>query len=807
MTDLFADVRYAWRMLRARPAFAALIVLTLGVGIGANSAIFSVVHALLLQPFPFKDPDRLVRIATVKGGEEGPLAIPELDDLQALSQVVESVAGYTDQGLYNASGFGAPEELQATITTHNLFDVLGVAPLVGTTFPVHYDRSRQFGLVISHDLWTRRFGRDPDIVGRTMTLDGSPGYVIHGVLPPEFNFPSHSDLFRSSGIAASPAQYERRDRRERLALVRLKPGVSIEQARGQIDALARRLEREFPATNAGLGFRVTPLRDLYVGQVRPYLLLLFGGVMLVLLIACANVVNLLLSRAISRDRELAIRLALGAQRGRIIRQLLTESLVLAILGGAVGLILAIAGVNVIGALVRMPLPPWMELKTNGPVLAFLTLISLVTGLAAGLVPALRNTTRLHDALKDGSRGSSEGTRQAKLRSLLIVSEVALAVVLLIFAGLMVRTVWSLQRVDPGFQSQSLLTFRVELGWRAYETHDKAMAFQTRMLDRLAALPGVEAVGYDTNLWLSGKAREPGPVTAEGQSLEAQKANPFVHWHVISPGYLQTMRTPLVAGRTLTDLDTVETMPVALLSARLARRLWPDEDPIGKRVSDGSVDATGKTVWLTVVGVAGDVQHQQLGGEASLEVYRSFRQVYVGGGWFVLRTRVDPASLARSATALVAQTDPNQSYFDVQTMPDRIAGGIWQRRTAGALFLAFAAIAALLSSIGLYSVLSYMVSQQRREVGVRIALGAQPPDVLRLVIGRGLRLTLIGLLAGLACAAPLAGSVAGLLYGVSPFDPLTFIGVPALLAVIATLACYLPARRATKIDPIVALRAE
>jgi putative ABC transport system permease protein len=805
MPDFFADVRYAWRMLRSRPGFAALIVVTLGVGIGANSAIFSVVHALLLQPFPFKDPDRLVRVATVKGGEEGPLAIPELDDLQALSQVVEKVAGYTDQGLYNASGFGTPEELQATITTHNLFEVLGVAPLVGRTFPAHYDRSRQFGLLISHGLWTRRFGRDPNIVGRTMTLDGADGYVIHGVVPPEFNFPSHSDLFRSSGIAANPKQYERRDRRERLALVRLRPGVSIEQARDRIDALARRLERDFPTTNAGVGFRVTPLRDLYVGQVRPYLLLLFGGVMLVLLIACANVVNLLLSRAIARDRELAIRIALGAPRGRIVRQLLTESLVLAILGGTVGLVLAIVGVDVISTLVRMPLPPWMELRTNGAVLAFLIAISLLSGLAAGLVPALRNTTRVHDALKEGSRGSSDGARQARLRNLLIVSEVALAVVLLILASLMVRTVRNLQRLDPGFQSQGLLTFRVELGWRAYGTLAKTMDFQTRMLDGLAALPGVETVGFDGNLWLSGKPREPAPIVVEGQSIDAQRTSPFVHWHFISPSYLQTMKTPLVAGRALTDADTVDAMPVALVSARLARLLWPNEDPIGKRVSDGNVDASGQKTWVMVVGVVGDVQHQQLGGETSLEVYRSFRQVSVGGGWFVVRTRVDPASLARSATALVARIDPNQSYFDVQTMPDRIAAGIWQRRTAGALFLAFAGIAALLSAIGLYSVLSYLVSQQRREMGVRLALGARPVDVLRLVIGRGLRLTLVGLLVGLVGAGALAGTVASLLHGVSPFDPLTFIAVPVLLAAVAILACYLPARRAAKIDPIVAMK--
>lgn len=805
MTSFLADLRYAWRLLRARPAFAALIIVTLGVGIGANSTIFSVVHALLLQPFPFTDPDRLVRVATIKGGEEGPLAVPELDDLQSVTDAIEAVAGYSDQGQYNASGFGAPEELQATIATHNLFDVLGVPPLVGAAWPASYDRSRQFAVLISHGLWTRRFGQDPQIVGRTMQLDGAPGYVIHGVLPPAFNFPSQSDLFRSSGISADPASYQRRDLRQRLALVRLKPGVSVQQARERIDALAQRLEREYPSTNSGIGFRVTPLRELYVGRVRPYVLLLAGGVTLVLLIACANVVTLLLSRALARDRELVVRLALGANRRRIVQQLLTESLLLAVLGGMVGLLLAIVGIDLVAALVRMPLAPWMEIKLNGVVLAFLIGISLVTGLAAGLVPALRSSTTLHAALKDGGRGASAGVRQGQLRNGLIVAEVALAVVLLVGAGLMARTMWSLQRVDPGFQPHGLLTFRVELGWRAYDTHEKAIGFMTRVRDRLAALPGVDAVGFDSNLPLSGKSREPEQITAEGQSIDAQKANPFVHRHVVSPGYLDAMRTPLTAGRAFTDLDTNDTYPVALVSARLGRLLWPNEDPIGKRLKEGGVDS--RTPWTTVVGVVADLQHQQLGGDASLNVYRPLRQVHAGGGWFVVRTRLDPDSLARTAPDVVTQTDPAQSYFDVQTMPERIAAGIWQRRTAGALFLGFSVVAVLLAAIGLYSVLSFVVLQQRRELGMRIALGAGPDDVLRLVIGRGLRLTAMGLAVGWLCAAALARGVAGLLHGISPFDPVTFLGVPVLLTAIAVLACYLPARRAMKIDPIIALRAE
>jgi putative ABC transport system permease protein len=367
---------------------------------------------------------------------------------------------------------------------------------------------------------------------------------------------------------------------------------------------------------------------------------------------------------------------------------------------------------------------------------------------------------------------------------------------------MARTVWSLERVDPGFQTGGLLTFRVELGWRAYDSHEKVHVFQQRMLDDLAALPGVDAVGFDWNLALSGKARDPEQVAAAGQSLEAEQRNPFVHWHVVSPGYFDAMRIPILMGRALTGLDTNDTRPVALVSQRLAALLWPNQDPIGKQIKGPGDDA-----WLTVVGVTGNVQHQQLGGETSLDVYRSFQQIRAGGGWFVLRTHLDPARFAQSAPALVPAIDPNQSYFDVRIMTDRIKDGIWQQRTAGALFLGFAAIAVLLATVGLYSVLSYLVSQQQRELGVRIALGAQRWDVLRLVIGRGLRLTLIGLGLGLICAVPLARVVGGLLYGVSPFDPATFVGVPMLLTLLATVACYLPARRAMATDPIIALRAE
>jgi putative ABC transport system permease protein len=802
--SILADFRLAFRGLLKRPAFAVLVVLTLGLGVGANTAIFSTVNSLLLRDPPFKDPERLVRITSVRGEEDGgALSVPELDDLLALP-VIESAAMYTDQGMYNASGFGTPEELQATITNHNLFRVLGVEPLIGSTFPSTFDRTRNFGLVISHGLWVRKFARDPNIVGRTMTLDGSPGYTIYGVMPPEFNFPSHSDLFRSSGISARPEHYHRRDARERFVLARLRPGVSVEQARSAIDGLATRLAREFPATNGGLQLRVTPLRDIYTAQVRPYVLLLFGAVVLVLVVACANVANLLLSRAIARDRETAVRTALGASRWRIVRAVLAESMVLAVGGAVIGAGLAWAGVRVLTALVPVQLPPWMQVEMDGRVGLFLAAAAALTAIATGLMPALRTTSRPPQAgLKEGARGSSEGIQHHRMRNVLIVGEVALALVLLVGAGLMWRSLWKLSQVNLGFRTGSTLTFRVELGWRAYGTLDKTRAFHERVIARLRELPGVRAVTFDNNLPMGGKPREPAAIRAAGQSVDDEQHNPYVNWHEVGPDYFEVMDIPIVRGRSFDDRDRSDSVPAAVVSQPLAERLWPGRDPVGQRLQYQEMP----DLWLTVVGVAGPVLHHELDGSAGFDIYRPYRQASTAGPYYVIRTAGEPMALARAATVIIGETDANQSFLDVQTYSGRVANRIWQRRLAGALFGSFAALAMLLAAVGLYGVLSYMVTQQTREIGVRLALGASERSILGEVLGRGLRLTTVGVVIGGVLALTLAQLMAGMLYGVGPIDPMTFAVVPLLLVAIAMLACYLPARRATRVDPIVALRAE
>lgn len=803
--SLLGDVRQALRSLRRRPGFSALVVVTLALGIGANTAIFSAVNGLLLRDPPFRDPDRLIRITAVRGDEAGgALAVPELDDILGLP-MIDAAAMYTDQGMYNASGFGTPEELPATIATHNLFRVLGVEPLIGTTFPANLDRARGFGLVVGHGLWQRKFGSDPNIVGRTMTLDGAPGYTIYGVMPPGFTFPTHSDLYRSSGISADAKYYQRRDARDRLVLARLKPGATVAQARSALDALGARLEREFPASNAGLRFNVTPLRDMYSSQVEAYAWLLLGAVVLVLVVACANVANLLLSKAITEDRETAVRVALGAGRWRLLRLQLVESLLFAALGAAGGLGLAVIGVEALTRLVPVQLPPWMTVRFDASVGVFLAVITVGTAVAAGLVPAARRFGRApYAALKDGARGSSAGPGQRRLRDGLVVAEMAVAVVLIVGAGLLLQSVWRLHRVDLGYRTEATLTFRVELGWRAYGTLEQVLAFHRQVLDRLQALPSVQQVTFDNNLPLSGKPRDPAAIRIAGQSADEEALNPFVHPHFVGPRYFEVMGIPIRQGRGFDERDRRETQAVVVVSQRLAERVWPGQDAIGQRLQ---TPGAGSGEWQTVVGIAAPVLHHELDGDPGFDVYFPYTQKLTAGPYYVIRTAGDPSSLAQAATRIIGETDPNQSFLDVQTYEIRIANRMWQRRLAGVLFTSFAVLAIALAAGGLYGVLSYIVGQQTREMGVRLALGATASEVVRHVIRHGLRLALVGVTCGLLAALALARLTANLLYEVSPADPVTFAAGAVLLLGIAGLACYAPARRASHVDPIVALRAD
>jgi putative ABC transport system permease protein len=593
------------------------------------------------------------------------------------------------------------------------------------------------------------------------------------------------------------------------AVARLKPGVSYEQARAEMDPFSRRMAEIYPNINSGLSFTLKPLRDFYVGDVRPYLWLLLAAVGFVLLIVCANVINLLLARSLAREREIAIRTALGARRSRIVRQLLTESLLLAGVGGLAGLATGWVWIRPLRSLVRAELPAWVTINIDWRVLVFTLAVSILTGLVAGLAPALQiSRPDLNELLKEGARGS-HGAARSRLRKALIVSEIMLALALLAGAGLVVKSFLRLRQTELGFKPDNLLTMRVALPWRKYndaQGPERQKQFYKQLLERLAALPGVESAAMTSNLPLSSERQE-GKLTfaIDGQSAEEQQHNPYLNDLRVSPNYFQTIGVRLIKGRLLNEFDTAEAERVGVVSRRLAERAWPGQDPIGKRMKVGGVSSQSK--WTTIIGVVGDVKHEEIAGDGGFDLYVSYQQVVESNMYLLLRAKVAPMSLADGAMRAVWASDPEQSTFDIVTMEERIADTIWQRRFSGALFIVFAALALVLASVGIYGVMSYLVSQRTHEIGVRMAMGAGPRDVLKLVIGQGAKLIAVGLAAGLIVAFIAGRIINSMLYQVSATDPLTYLVAPLLLAVVALLACYIPARRAMKVDPIMALRTE
>jgi putative ABC transport system permease protein len=677
METLWQDLRYGARMLIKKLGFTFVVALTLALGIGANTAIFSFVNALLLRPLPYSDADRLVRIATLRGKEEGRLSMLELRDLREQTSVFESAAPYLPGAQYNYSGDGPPEELAAVLVSRDLFNTLGVPLLHGGPWPENYDLERNFGVILTYDLWKRRFGGDPNVLGRKITLDAAPFYVIHGVAPQGFNFPGNIQLFRSIAINDRTPNYKDRDARNVYAVARLKPGVSFEQARAELGAFSRRMAESYPNINAGLSFTLKPLRDFYVGDVRPYLWLLLAAVGFVLLIACANVINLLLARSLAREREIAIRTALGAGRSRLMRQLLTESLLLAGVGGLVGLATGWGWARLLRSLVRAELPAWIAINLDWRVLVFTLAVSILTGLIAGLAPALQaSKPDLNELLKEGAKGSQGGARR-QLRKALVVSEIAIALVLLVGAGLMVKSFLRLQQTELGFRPGNLLTLRVALPWRKYndaQGPERQRQFFQQLLDRLAALPGVESAAMTSNLPLSSERQE-GKLTftLEGQSAEEQQRNPYLNDLRVSPNYFPTISVRLIKGRFLNEFDSAETERVGVVSQRLAERAWPGQDPIGKRLKVGGVNSQSK--WTTIVGVVGDVKHEEIAGEGGLDLYVSYQQVGDSNMYLLLRTKVTPMALAEAVTRAVWASDSEQSTFNIVTMEERIADTI------------------------------------------------------------------------------------------------------------------------------------
>lgn len=802
------DIRYGIRTLLKRPAATAIALVTLALGIGVNTAIFSAVDSVLLRPLPFKDPERLVSIweqGLRMGINQNEVAPANFFDLRNQNQNFEAIGAFGPQDI-NLTGEGEPERLNGQLVTANVLSTLGVEPAAGRTFLPDEDQPGQHRVVVLSDaLWQRRFNRDPGIVNRNITLNGE-SYTVVGVMPGGFFFPAR-EVELWIPWAMGPEQASGRGDHYLRLVARLKPDAPIERANAELESIAGRLAAEYPRTNEGLGFFARSLHQDYVGDLRLPILIMFAAVGLVLLIACANVANLLLAQATARRKEIAIRIALGARRWTIVRQLLVESLLLAAGGGLLGVLGAVWGVEALAKLLPQSLSKLEGVSIDARVLLFTLGMSALTAIVFGGVPALlASRTNPGETLSDVARDAAGGTSGRLVRRVLVVSEVALAVVLLVGAGLLIRSFQLLRQVDTGFATENRLTMKMVLPMPKYSKPEARRAFYDEMLRRVKEVPGVESAGMITFLPLVVNGMN-FTFSVEGQSAPGDMKLPFAVYRTVSPDYFNAMGIPLQRGRFFHAHDSHDSQPVVVVNRRLAEQFWPNEDPIGKRLKVGPVDSTNQ--WLTIAGVVGDARQTSIY-DQKMEFYVPYMQEYrafMAPRDLVVRTKADASSIAAAVRQEVWKVDKDQPISNVRTMDEVFAAAISQERFQTLLLGMFAALALVLACVGLYGVISYSVAQRTHEIGVRMALGAQPIDVLKLVIRQGMFLTIAGLVVGIAAGAMVTRVLSDMLFGVTARDPLTFIGAPLLLLMVAFLACYIPARRATRIDPLVALRYE
>ncbi len=807
MQAFWQDLRYGLRMLYQNRGFTSVALLALALGIGANSAIFSVVNSVLLRPLPYRDPQRLIVIwenYQQRGGPEREWASPaDFRDFRDQAQSFEHIAALLGWGP-TLTGQDEPEDLQGAAVSHDTFAMLGVEPALGRSFRPDEDQAgAERVAVLSHNLWQRRFGSDPAIVGKNLTLGGE-SYTVIGVMPRGFSFPILKDTEIWRPITPALAAIPGCDRGCVIlrVIAKLNPGVTLEAARAEMTALTSRLAEQYPESNKGVGAALVPLHEQLVGDVRPAMLVLLGAVGLVLLIACANVANLLLARAAARENEVAIRAALGASRSRLIRQHLTESLVLAVIGGAVGLLLAFWIVDLLVSFAPRGTPRLDEIAIDPFVLAFTCGVTLFTGLVFGLAPALLSSrTNFNSALKEGGRDTSATSRGARVRSALVVSEVALALMLLVGAALLIKSFVNLQRVDPGFNPKDVVRVDVGLPRTRYPERNQSATFYKQLLDRVAALPGVQSAGAVSSLPLSGGGTD-SDFGIEGRPPAEPGQNPVAWYSSVTPGYFRAMGIRLLRGREFTEADNADAPKIVLISETMARRYFSEEDPVGKRLVFG-----GASDLREIVGVISDVKFFGLNLDARPSMYFPHQQNPARGMSLVVRTQGNPLTLATAIRGQVSALDRDLAVSNVMTMEQLVGVSLAEPRFVLLLLGAFAAVAMLLSAIGVYGVVSYSVTQRSHEIGVRMALGAQMSDVLKLVVGQGMTLVLGGVGLGLIAAFALSRVMESLLFGVSATDGTTFAATSVILAGVALGACFVPARRATKVDPMVALRYE
>jgi putative ABC transport system permease protein len=802
---LWYDIRYAIRTLLKKPGFAFTTIIVLALGIGGNTAIFSVVNAVLLRSLPYAEADRILMVwenDAQEGNPKNSVAPGNFVDFRDQNQVFEQLGFYTQPAAINLTGSDESERVQEARASASLFHVLGVQAERGRLFLPEDDKPGAPTLaVITHGLWQRRFGGSPDAVNGQLLLDGNPITIV-GVLPPEFELPEKAEVFTSLPLTSDHAA--NRKQHFMRGVGRLKPGATLEQARANLSGIAHQIEQQYPETNTKRGVTVIPIKEQFVGDVRLALLILFGAAGCVLLVVCTNVANLLLIRGAARHKEFAIRTALGATRWRVIRQLLVESVLLAICGGALGMLLALWATRLfIAAAPASVFPRGAEIGLSPSVLLFTAGVSVLTGIIFGLAPALQvSKPDVNIVLKEGGRGTSSGSRLNRIGRMLVVAEVALSLLLLVFAGLMIKSFMRIQKVDPGFKAENVLTMQISLPTNQYKENNQMAAFYRQLDERIQSLPGVQQSGLISRLSLAGDRATTsinieGRQAAPGEELEA-------HYRIITPNYFRLIGVPLMKGREFGEEDAEKMPTVAIINESMARAYWPGQDPVGKRIRLGP---NPNEPWTQVVGVVRDARNFGLDADARYEVYQSYLQAPPRRARIVVRTASDPLALIGAVKGEISALNKNLPVGEVTTMETLLADSVAQKRFSVLLLTAFAVVALLLAAVGIYGVISYGVSQRTHELGLRMALGAKPKHILNLIVGQGAKLALIGVGIGLVAALLLTRVLAGLLYGVSATDPTVFAGLAILLVGVALVACFIPARRATKIEPMIAMRYE